>query len=117
VATHLLSRPWLLLVATLTVAASGTCLAGGAVSAKATTHTVTIEGSKFDPSTLDVSAGDTIVWVNKDPFPHTATSKDGTFNSQSIAAGQSWTYTASKKGSFAYTCTFHPTMRGRLRVN
>jgi plastocyanin len=114
---RLLSHRWLLLVVALTVAASGTCLAGGAAGGKATTRTVTIEGSKFDPSTLTVTAGDTIMWVNKDPFPHTATSKDGTLNSQSIAAGQSWTYTASKKGSFAYTCTFHPTMRGRLRVN
>jgi plastocyanin len=114
---HLLSRRWLLLVAALSVAASGTCLAGGAATPKAATHTATIEGSKFDRSNLTVTAGDTIVWVNKDPFPHTATSKDGTFNSQSIAAGQSWKYTASKKGSFAYTCTFHPTMRGGLRVN
>jgi plastocyanin len=113
-------------MAALTVAASGTGLAGGAATGKASTrmaatgtaatHTVTIEGSTFDPSSLTVAAGDTIVWLNKDPFPHTATSNDGTVNSQSIAAGQSWNYTASKRGSFPYTCTFHPAMKGTLRV-
>ena len=76
-----------------------------------------MDGSRFDPSTLAVKAGDTIVWVNKDPFPHTSTSKAGGFDSQTIAAGKSWTLTAAKKGTFAYTCTFHPTMKGTLRVN
>ena len=78
--------------------ASGTALTPIAVAAPPTTHTVTIDGSRFDPSTLAVKAGDTVVWVNKDPFPHTSTSKAGGFDSQTIAAGKSWTLTAAKKG-------------------
>jgi plastocyanin len=113
--THVGRRMLVWMLAVLTVAA-GPGLAAGAATRKPATHTITIEGSRFDPSTLTVAAGDRIVWVNKDPFPHTATARGGAFNSQSIAAGQSWTYTAAKQGDFGYTCTFHPTMRGTLQV-
>ena len=79
------------------------------------THTVTIEGMQFTPAALTVRAGDTIVWVNKDLFPHTVTAS-GAFDSKSIADGHSWEYTATSKGEFPYTCTFHPTMKATLRV-
>lgn len=79
------------------------------------THTVTIEGLQFIPAVLTVKAGDTIVWVNKDLFPHTATAA-GAFDSKSIADGKSWQYTAASKGDYPYTCTFHPTMKATLRV-
>jgi plastocyanin len=104
---------WLLLVA---VAAGSSAAVASAAAAKATTHTVIMEGSRFVPSTLVVKPGDAVVWVNKDLFPHTATSKAGTFDSQAIAVGKSWTYTAVTRGDFSYTCTFHPTMKGTLRV-
>ena len=65
---------------------------------------------------LTVARGDTVVWVNKDLVPHTATSKTGAFDSQTIQAGKSWKFTVRKKGDFAYVCTFHPTMTATLRV-
>jgi plastocyanin len=84
--------------------------------AKPTTHTVTMENMRFQPETLTVARGDTVVWINKDLVPHTATSKAGGFDSQTIAAEKSWSFTARKKGEFAYLCTFHPTMTAMLRV-
>ena len=90
--------------------------AAGAVPSKPRTHTVVIEGTRFQPETLTDKAGDTIVWVNKDMFPHSATASNSTFNSQVIAAGASWRYTATKKGDFAYACIFHPTMKASLLV-
>jgi plastocyanin len=91
-------------------------LAGGAIAAgKPATHTVVMEGVKFTPEMLTVRRGDTVVWVNKDPFPHTVTAK-GAFDSRSIAAGESWKYTPRKAGEHAYICTFHPNMKGTLRV-
>ena len=33
-----------------------------------------------------------------------------------IAANASWSYIAGKKGEYAYSCTFHPTMHGKLTV-
>jgi plastocyanin len=90
--------------------------AGRVVPPKPRTHTVIIEGTRFQPETLTVRAGDTIVWVNKDLFPHTATASNSTFDSQVIAAGASWKLTVKKKGEFAYTCVFHPTMKAALLV-
>jgi plastocyanin len=78
------------------------------VAGKPTTHTVTIEATDFKPSTLTVKAGDTVVWQNKDPFPHTATSEAGRFDSQKIDPGGSWQYKADKPGEFPYLCSFHP---------
>ena len=84
-----------------------------AVAAKG--HEVTMDGTRFIPETLTVQRGDRVVWVNKDPFPHTATA-DGAFDSGSIAAGRPWSYTAYKQGELPYVCTFHPGMKGMLVV-
>lgn len=89
---------------------------GAAAARKPRTHTVTIDATRFEPKALTVSPGDTVVWVNKDMFPHTATSKAGSFDSSVILAGKSWKLTPTKKGEFAYICTFHPTMKATLRV-
>jgi plastocyanin len=80
------------------------------------THTVAIETVQFVPPALTVTVGDTIVWVNKDPFPHTAVSKEAGFDSKEIAAGASWKFAATTKGEFPYVCTLHPTMKGVLKV-
>jgi len=87
----------------------------GALAAS-TTHTIVIADMKFVPDTLTVKAGDTVVWVNKDFFPHTATAQDKTFDSRDIATNKSWKYVATKKGSFPYICTLHPTMKATLIV-
>jgi len=78
--------------------------------------TVSMDGTRFQPQSLTVKAGDTIVWVNKDPFPHTATSTSASFDSHTIAPGASWSYIAAQKGQFAYACAFHPTMTATLFV-
>jgi plastocyanin len=80
------------------------------------THTVTIQGMRFQPERLTVERGDTIVWVNKDLVPHTATSEAGRFDSQTIETEKSWRFTARTKGEFPYVCTFHPTMKAMLGV-
>jgi plastocyanin len=84
--------------------------AGGPV-----THTVVMQATSYAPQLLTVKRGDTVVWINKDPFPHTVTATRG-FDSKSIAADASWKYRATEVGEFPYTCTFHPNMKGTLRV-
>ncbi|TFW07154.1 copper-binding protein [Oxalobacteraceae bacterium OM1] len=79
-------------------------------------HVVNIEAMQFQPSTLDVQAGDTVVWKNKDPFPHTATAVDRSFDSGSLAPGAQWKMVVKKPGSVAYFCTLHETMRATLDV-
>jgi plastocyanin len=80
------------------------------------THTVTIENMQFNPAALTVKRGERVVWVNKDLFPHTVTADNRSFDSGSIGANASWSYVARRKGEYAYSCTFHPTMHGKLTV-
>ena len=80
------------------------------------THTVAMEGVAFMPNVVTVAKGDTVVWVNKDAFPHTATAQDKSFDSKEIAAGKSGRFTAKKAGTFPYVCTLHPTMKATLIV-
>ena len=82
----------------------------------AATHTVTIEAMRFTPETLTVRPGDTVVWMNKDLFAHTATTSAAGFDSREIAPGQSWSHTLPSAGDFPYVCTFHPTMKALVRV-
>jgi len=78
-------------------------------------HTVIIEGLRYAPPIIEVSKGDTVVWRNKDPFPHTVTAARS-FDSGEIPAGKSWKFKANQVGEFSYICTLHPTMKGTLVV-
>jgi len=104
------------LLAALGAAVMFTAPGAAAGGVKPATHTVTIDGTAFSPADLTVNAGDTVVWVNKDPYPHTATSKIGKFDSDDIVPNRSWKYVAKKKGDFPYICSIHPSMKGTLHV-
>jgi plastocyanin len=82
----------------------------------AKTHTVIMEGMAFSPEAITVAAGDTIVWINKDLVPHTATSSVAGFDSKIVEANKSWRYKAERTGDFDYLCSFHPTMTAKLLV-
>ena len=86
-----------LLLLCISLGLSGFAFAGE----KATTHNIVIESMEFTPATVDVKVGDTVVWVNKDPFPHTATSPRR-FSSGSIDSGRSWRFRVTKKGTFVW---------------
>jgi plastocyanin len=91
---------------------------GAAIAAgQPKSHTVTIEATSFKPESLTVTAGDKVVFLNKDPFPHTATSTPGGFDSGNIDPDKSWTLTTVKKGEFGYICSLHPTMKAVLKVD
>ncbi len=108
-------RLWPLCVALVSLLACGR---GPAIPppSPAATHTITIEGMRFAPEALTVRPGDTVVWLNKDLFAHTATTASAGFDSREIAPGQSWSYTLPVAGEFPYICTFHPTMKALIRV-
>jgi plastocyanin len=80
------------------------------------THTVTIEGMKFNPERLEVAAGDTVVWKNNDLVPHTVTASAARVESGEIAPNKSWRFVAKKKGEMPYICRLHPVMKGVLVV-
>lgn len=99
----------------LVLVLAGAAMAAATCRSSPRTHTVTIDSTRFQPSDLRVEAGDTIVWLNNDLFPHTATAA-GRFDSGSIAPDGSWRYTVTDRGAIDYVCTFHPTMKGTIRV-
>jgi plastocyanin len=107
---------WLL--AAPIVAAHGADAVHSANAAKPSHRTVTIviEGMKFSPETVQVQKGDTVIWRNKDMFPHTVSTQQRGFTSPEIAPDQSWKFVASDKGTFPYLCSLHTTMKGTLVV-
>lgn len=106
----------------LVLAAAGLLLVGVSLTVAAEErtgprrHTVTIEGNAFRPDDLTVDRGDTVVWVNRDFYPHTATATEGSFDSGAIPANESWVLTVETSGELRYFCTLHPTMKATLRV-
>ena len=79
-------------------------------------HVVEIRGMAFHPEALEVRQGDTVVWINRDIVPHTATSEEGGFDSKTIESNGSWTFRARKAGKVDYICTLHPTMKAVLQI-
>lgn len=101
--------------AVLVIAAA---LSAACASPAPRTHTVEIRGFVYVPATLEVAAGDTVVWINRDAVPHTATSDGDTWDSGNVGAEQSWRLVI--QGSPAtqpYYCEYHPNMRGAVVVN
>jgi plastocyanin len=85
-------------------------------AAQAGTIQVTIQNLMFSPAEVSAKVGDTIEWVNKDAFVHTATARDGTFD-VNIGPNKSATAVVRKSGDIAYYCRFHPNMTATLKVS
>ena len=77
---------------------------------------VTMEGTAFTPAQVTVTAGTTVTWVNKDPFPHTVFSDTGKIPSAAVAPDGRFQFTPTKPGRYDYICTLHPGMKGTLIV-
>ena len=78
---------------------------------------VVMEGIKFNPASVTVSAGDTVTWTNDDSVGHDVTG-DG-FKSGDPGAlqnGDTFEHTFDKAGTFDYVCTVHPGMEASVKV-
>lgn len=83
-------------------------------AAEAATIEITIEKMAFAPGEITAKVGDTVLWVNKDAFVHTATAK-GAWEIM-LAPGKSGSVVISKAGTIDYICRLHPNMKGRITV-
>lgn len=99
----------LLLVAFATAA---TLTAPG--TAMALDYTVLMDGGHFDPPALEIHAGDTVTWTNRDALLHDA-SGDG-WATELLNDDESDSVTFTATGSFDYICTIHPSMTGTIVV-
>ncbi|HEX2194289.1 MAG TPA: plastocyanin/azurin family copper-binding protein [Candidatus Limnocylindria bacterium] len=82
----------------------------------ATEHTVDIRNFAFQPATLTIAVGDTVTWTNSDDAPHTATAENDAFDSGNLDRGQSFSFTFTEPGTYAYRCDFHSEMQGTIVV-
>jgi plastocyanin len=87
-----------------------------AASAASTDLSVSIVSRAYQPATLTIAAGQTVTWANRALTPHTVTAVGGQFDSGRIDTGESFSVTFATPGTFAYTCTIHPSMHGTVVV-
>jgi plastocyanin len=93
------------------VAASAAACGGGGGRAPER-HEIEIRAFVFTPDTQAVHPGDTLVFVNHDAVPHTATAADGSWDTGTIPASGTKAVAVSAAG--AYRCAIHPTMTGSV---
>jgi plastocyanin len=78
---------------------------------------VEIQQFKFEPAHLQVVAGTTVTWINRDGEPHTVTSIDQRFTSSAaLDTDDRYSQTFGQPGNYAYVCSVHPFMRGSVTV-
>jgi plastocyanin len=80
------------------------------------TVTVDMKNIAFSPNSVTVKVGQTVKWVNQDTVAHNVTAQSGAFKSTNFGPGGSFTFKATKPGTFGYVCTIHPGMNGTLIV-
>jgi plastocyanin len=117
----------------LALAACGGSSAGGGGGTSCTSSGGTSSGSgntvvkvvsdpntvgKFDPTTITVTAGQTVEWdfADSSGTPHTVTADDGSFESCSQTSGK-FVVTFSKAGDVKYHCTLHAQMLADVKVS
>lgn len=85
------------------------------VPATAATLRITMDNLVISPSEASAEVGDTIEWINKDVFVHTATARNGDFDIN-MPAKKTVTSVLKKAGTIEYYCRFHPNMKATLTV-
>lgn len=84
-------------------------------NAAPTTHTVTIFKMKYTPAHLNVKKGDTVVWINKDFFPHDVTEETThEWTSKPFNQGEKWSKVVTK--DIKYFCNLHKIMKGSINI-
>ena len=87
---------------------------------KATTA-ITISDFAFQPGTARMAVGQAVTFTNNDGFAHkiawnTVPAGASSTGSSDLGQGQSYTYTPSAAGDYAYQCGIHSSMKGSLVV-
>jgi plastocyanin len=89
--------------------------AGGAAQASRA-PTVVVNHFAFHPATLTVAKGTRVTFANTSGVTHTAT-RAGSFDTGRIKPGGSVGVRFKQRGTFAYHCTIHPFMHGKIVVD
>jgi plastocyanin len=73
----------------------------------------------FGMNPLTIAPGTQVTWTNQDDMPHTATADDELWDSGLLQPGESFSFTFTGGGTFAYHCNIHGTgvMSGTIIVS
>jgi plastocyanin len=101
-------------VAAFAAVAAGPTVLGA--TAQAAPTEIKIDNFTFAPAAITVPAGTAVRWVNHDDIPHNVVSEDKSFKSKVLDTNEEFSYTFSKPGTYAYFCSIHPKMTGKIVV-
>lgn len=79
-------------------------------------HSVIISNQSFEPATLKIPVGDTVVWHNRDDRDHAIKGLNGEFQSGNIRPGRYFSKMMNQPGTFRYGCAYHPREKGVIVV-
>ena len=99
----------LLLLAAVTAAVAS-------APATAATRTVDIRRAGFEPATVTITAGDTVIWRNRDTVNHQVSSDTGAFVSPILRPNQTYSFTFANPGTYRYRDALEPAERGTIIV-
>jgi plastocyanin len=78
--------------------------------------TIRMAGRAFTPSSVTITVGGRVTWLNDDSRDHTASSSSNVFESGLMAPGATFVRTFTAAGTFSYLCLIHPDMTGSVVV-
>lgn len=70
----------------------------------------------FEPNIVTIQAGQTVEFVNRGRIVHTATSRDGAFDTGNMRGGEAVVIQINEPGTYEYICSPHPWMIGTIIV-
>ncbi|MHB1485645.1 MAG: cupredoxin domain-containing protein [Saccharofermentanales bacterium] len=76
---------------------------------------ILIQSFTFNPSSLTVNAGTTVIWENQDSASHNIVI--GSFTSPTFGSGGTYSRIFNTAGIYNYSCGLHPYMTGTIIVN
>jgi len=113
------ARPFALvaaLAALLAAAPAPTSWGGAAEAAAARNVDVKIANFVFNPGVTTVAVGTAVTWTNNDDDAHSVVADNKAFRSNPLDTGDSYSFTFTSPGTYAYHCGLHPQMVGKIVV-
>jgi plastocyanin len=77
---------------------------------------VSVVSFSFQPASLTINVGQTVTWTNNSTMAHTVTSDTGVWDSGTLNAGGTFSFTFTTPGTYTYHCAFHSSMTGTIVV-
>jgi plastocyanin len=78
---------------------------------------IDIVNTGFSPALIEINAGDTVQWTNRDPIKHEIAFVDLAIDDSGILDGNgTFTFTFNEPGEYTFVCGPHPGMSGKVVV-